>query len=67
MENKSSFNVVKKSIIFIGLGNSEDILNTDGELDISSNFIINLDASLFILADDVDLTTVECEFKVLSW
>ena len=52
--------------MFVGLDNAKDIHDTDWEFDISSSFIIDLNTGFFILSDDVDFSSSEGEFEVIS-
>lgn len=66
VKNESTLDVIEESVVLVGLDDGKDVLNSDGELGVGSNFIINFDAGLFILANDGDLSAIEGELKMMS-
>ena len=64
-KSESSLDVIKDSVVLIGLGDRYSVHDSDGKLDRSSDFIINSDSALFVLHDDVGFTGVEAELKVV--
>jgi hypothetical protein len=65
-EVESTFNIIEKSVVFVSLDNSDGVHNTDWELDGSSDFIINFDASFSVLDDNVGFSAGEAESEVIS-
>lgn len=65
-EGESALNVVKKTIALVGLGDGDDVHDTDGELDVPSELIINLDAGFLVLDDEVCFSAIEGELEVIS-
>ena len=65
-EGEPALDVIEQSEALVGLGESDDVEDTHGELDITSDPVVDLNASFFILYDDVCLATVEGEFEVVS-
>lgn len=65
-EVESTFNVIKKSVVFVGLNDGDGVHNADWELDGSSDFIINFDASFSVLNNDVGFSACEAESEVVS-
>ena len=65
-EGESSLDVVEKTIALVGLGDGDDVHNTDGELDVPSELIINLDAGFLVLDDEVCFSAIEGELEVIS-
>ena len=57
-EGESSLFIIQKSIVLSGLDDIEDVHDTDWELMVSSDFMIDFKSCLFILCDDGDLFTV---------
>ena len=66
VENESTLDVIEESVALVGLDDGKDVLNSDGELGVGSDFIINFDAGLFIFANDGDLSAIEGELKMMS-
>ncbi len=58
-ESESSFNIIKKSVVFVSLDDGEYVHDSDWEFNISSDFIINFNASFFVLNNDVSFATSE--------
>lgn len=65
-EGESALDVVKKTIALVGLGDGDDVHNTDGELDVPSELIINLDAGFLVLDDEVCFSAIEGELEMIS-
>lgn len=63
---ESSLDVVEKSEMFVGLGDGDDIHDTDGELVVPSDFVIDLDAVFFVLKNKSDFTAGNGVVKVIS-
>lgn len=67
-EGKPALDVVEHPVALVGLCDGEDVHNTHGELNVPSDFIIDFDASLFILNDGVCFTASHCDFEVVpAW
>lgn len=64
-KGKSALDVVEKSVVLVGLGDGDNIHESDGESGVSSGFIINSDASFLILDNDVGFAASECDFEVV--
>ena len=65
-QGKSTFFIIQKSVIFTGFNNGQHIHDTNWELSISSNFIINSESCLFVLSDDGDLLAISCISEAIS-
>ena len=65
-EGEPALDVIEQSEALVGLGESDDVEDTHGELDITSDPVVDPNASFFILDDDVCFATVEGEFEVVS-
>ena len=65
-EVESSLDVIEKSIMLISLDNGENVHDTDWEFVISSHFIIDFNSWFFVLGDDSNFATCECNFEVIS-
>ena len=65
-EGESSLDVVEETIALVGLGDGDDVHDTDGELDVPSELIINLDSGFFVLDDEVCFSAIEGELEVIS-
>jgi hypothetical protein len=52
--------------VLVGLGDRYCVHDSNWELDRSSDFIINSDAALLVLNDNVGFTSVEAELEVVS-
>lgn len=64
-KGESALDVVEKSVVLVGLGDGDDVKESDGESGVSSGFIINSDASFLILKNDVGFAASECDFEVV--
>ena len=64
-EGKPALDVVEHPVAFVGLCDGEDVHNTHGELNVPPDFIIDFDASLFILNDGVSFTASHRDFEVV--
>lgn len=65
-QSESPFNIIEHSIVLIGFGYGKDIHNTNREPSISSNFIVNLESSIFIHNSKSNLTTSKCKIQSFS-
>ena len=65
-ESESSLDVVEHSVVLVGLDDGEDVHDADWEFSISSDFIIDFDASLFVLSNGGDFASGECNLEVVS-
>ena len=65
-EREPALDVIEQSEALIGLGECDDVEDTDWELDVTSDPVVDLDACFFILDDDVGFATVECQFEMVS-
>jgi hypothetical protein len=65
-EGESALNVIKKTIVLVGLGDGNDVHNTDGELDVFSDLIINLDAGFLVLDNEICFSAIEGKLEVIS-
>jgi hypothetical protein len=63
---ESSLNVVEHSIVFVGLGDADDVHDANGELVVPSDFVIDLDTVLLVLANEGDFTAGDGVVKVVS-
>ncbi len=59
VEGDSALDVVQQSVVLVGLGDGDDVHDSHGELDVTSWLVIDLNAGLFILDDDVGFATSE--------
>ena len=65
-EGESTLDVIENSVVFTGFDHSEDIHDSDWELSISSEFIIDLKSSFFIHGCQDDFSRCVSEFKSIS-
>ena len=65
-EDESSLNVKHESIVLSSFDDGDHVLDADWELDISSDFIINLDASLLVLDNHISFTASEGNLEMVS-
>ena len=65
-KSESSLDIIEYSVVFVSLGKRNSIHDSDWELDGSSDFIINSDASFLILDNDVSFTSIEAKLEVMS-
>ena len=65
-EGESSLDVVEHPVVLVGLDDGEDVHDTDGELGVPSDFIINFNAGFSVLQDEDDLAVGECQLEVVS-
>ena len=65
-QGESSLDIIEESVALSGLGDGNNIHNTDWEFDVSSGSIVHFDSSLFVLDDDVGFTAVKCNLKMVS-
>lgn len=63
---ESTLDVVEKSKVLVGLGDADDVHDTNGELGVSSDFVINLDAILLVLKNESDFTSCDGVVKMVS-
>jgi len=64
LDGESSFGIIKKSEVFVGLLDGDDIHESRGEVSISSDFSIDLDESLHQYQGNFLLG--ECVFESVS-
>ena len=65
-EGEPSLDVVEHSVVLVGLDDGKDVHDTDGEFSISSDFIIDFDASLLVLSYGGHFASGECDLEVVS-
>ena len=67
-EGEPALDVIEQSEALVGLGESDDVHDADGELDITSDPAVDLNAGFFILDDGVCFAAVEGELEVIpAW
>ena len=65
-KGESSLDIVKHSVVLVGLDNGKNIESTDGEFSISSDFVIDLDAGFSVLKDKGHFTGSQSKRQSLS-
>jgi hypothetical protein len=53
VEGDAALDIIEKSVVLVGLGDSEYVHNSDWEFDVTSDFIVDFDSSFFVLDNDV--------------
>ena len=65
-ESESALFIIQESIVLSSLDHIEDVHDTNWELMVSSDFMINFKSCLFILCDNCDLFTVSGQSESVS-
>lgn len=65
-EGESSLDIIKNSVVLVSFCERDCVHNTDGELNRSSDFIINSNSRFFILKNDVSFTCIEAKLEMVS-
>jgi hypothetical protein len=58
-ESESSLNVIEESIVLVGFDDCEYVHDSNWEFNVSSDFIINFNASFFVLDNNVSFAAGE--------
>ncbi len=65
-EGEATLDVVKEAEALAGLGEGDHVHDAHGELDVTSNSVVDLDAGFLVLDDDVGFAAVEGNLEVVS-
>ena len=65
-KSESSLDIIEYSVVFVSLCKRDGIHDSYWELNGSSDFIINSDASFLILDNDVSFTSIQAKLEVMS-
>jgi hypothetical protein len=58
-QRDAPLDIIEKAVVLIGLGDSDYVHDSNGELDISSSFVIHFNAIFSVLNDDVSFAGSE--------
>ena len=65
-EGEATLDVVEETEALTSLGEGDNVHDADGELDVASDSVVDLDAGFLILDDDVGFAAVEGDLEVVS-
>ena len=63
---ESSLDVIEKSKVFVSLGDGDDVHDSNGELVVPSDFVINLNAVFLVLNDKRNFPTADGIVEMVS-
>lgn len=64
-EGESALDVVEHAVVLVGLDDGEDVHDSDGELGVSADLVVDAEAVLLVIEGEGDLAAGECEVESL--
>lgn len=64
-ESEASLDIIEQAVALVGLGEGDDIHDTNGELHISSDSVVDLNACFFVLDDDIGFAASEGKLEMM--